>query len=203
MKCILLHRLGQTDGLSRSLPTRLPAGRAGALLLLLAAAVAAGAFAHAVGRALQDRRHLATGPARWIWWTDDLEQPLPLHFWAVRSFRLDSAPGARARIFADGAWNLWINGEKVGSGRQQPGDRLVTIDASGRLRVGENRVVLDVLSETGAGGILFALDVGTSEHAVVSDGTWRMSPSEAEARAGRGRAAILWGRPPMYPWGYP
>ena len=76
------------------------------------------------------------------------------------------------------------------------------MDASGYLRSGENRIVLEVESATGAGGILFALDAGDREKVLVSDATWRVAASEEEARAG-GRPAIVWGKPPMHPWKYP
>jgi hypothetical protein len=52
------------------------------------------------------------------------------------------------------------------------------------------------------GGLLFRLELpGRRERELVSDGTWhveRIDPSsEGE------RSAVVWGRPPMYPWGYP
>lgn len=203
MKCILPHRLGQT-AVSPGAPPTVSARSVRTLLLVLAAAVAAGASAHAAGRARQDARSLTTGPARWIWWTNDIEQPSTLVFRAVKAFSLASAPAvASARVFADGRWTLWINGERVGAGEQKPGDRLRTEDASGRLRAGENRLVLEVVSSTGAGGILFALDADGRRNVVVSDATWRVARSEEEARAGGGRPAIVWGKPPMYPWKYP
>jgi hypothetical protein len=202
MKCILPHRLGQTASSPGDIPT-LSEQSARSLLLVLAVAVAAGAAAHGAGRARQDARLLTTGGARWIWWTNDLGEPRPVRFRAFKSFSLPSAPAAsRARVFADGTWTLWINEEKVGSGEQKPGDRLRTVEASGHLRAGENRLVLEVESATGAGGILFALDADGRNNLLVSDATWRVARSEEEARAG-GRPAIVWGRPPMHPWKYP
>jgi hypothetical protein len=62
--------------------------------------------------------------------------------------------------------------------------------------------VIEAESPTGAGGILFHLDLPGAER-VDSDATWRVSPSEAELARGAGTPAAVWGRPPMYPWGYP
>lgn len=71
----------------------------------------------------------------------------------------------------------------------------------GFLRTGENEVAVEASSPNGVGGILFRLDLG-SGRGVFSDETWAVArlprvpglPSER---------AVEWGRPPMYPWGYP
>ena len=204
MKCILRVRLGQTGGFSDATAARVPARSARALLFGLAAAVVAGALAHAAGRAREDRRYATTGPARWIWWSNALERPDPIHFRAVKSFALPKPPaGARARVFGDGQWTLRINGKTLGSGEQAPGDRLVALDASPLVRAGENRIVLEIRNTRGAGGILFALDLDGRSNAVVSDGSWRVALSEPEADAGLGGPAMVWGKPPMHPWGFP
>lgn len=203
MKCILRPRLGQT----RSSPRlrRLSfARRIAAPLLLLAVALAGASAARTILRARQDRLHLKTGSALWIWWRHDLPQPSPLFFYAVKSFPLATAPvPARARVFVDRTWELFVNGRRISAGDQKPGDPLADVDLTGMLHPGSNTIVITAGSPTGAGGILFALDLGTRANAIVSDASWRVTQSESEARAGRGKPAVVWGKPPMHPWGYP
>jgi hypothetical protein len=175
-----------------------------AFLFALAVALVAASAARAVSKARQDRLHLSTGAARWIWWTHDLPEPASMRFYAAKSFALAIRPvSARVRIFVDRRWELFVNGERVGSGEQRPGDRLAPVDVTPPLRAGQNLIVVAAESPTGAGGILFALDLGGRANAVVSDASWRVTQSESEALAGRGRPAVVWGRPPMHPWGYP
>lgn len=160
-----------------------------------ALAVAVCGAVSAAGRAIADRRHLVTGKAQWIWATRLLPEPGPLRFTAERRFAL-AGPAARAevKIFVDGSSVLWINGERVGSSQKRPGDSLDVHDVGRLLRGGENRVAIEVASESGAGGILFLLEFGPGDPApIVSDGRWTVG----------GASAAVWGRPPMYPWGYP
>ncbi len=99
---------------------------------------------------------------------------------------------------------LFVNGSRVGTGAKRPGDVLSLFDVAGWLHPGTNRVVIEAESPTGVGGILFALDLGTEwRNAVVSDENWRVAPSEPVLRRVGGTPAAVWGRPPMYPWGYP
>ena len=160
------------------------------------------AAALALVRACRDRAFLATGDARWIWCTHDIRQPSPVRFSATRDFVLGKPPGrAVAKLFGDRRWQFFVNGARVGAGEQRPGDRLQVFDVTSFLRRGANRVSIQVESPSGAGGILFSLDPGGGQRAVVSDATWRIE--SAEGAAGVGPHAVLWGRPPMYPWGYP
>src|SRR5262249_12927462 len=129
----------------------------------------------------------------------DLPEAAPLRFVASREFdrRADSAGKATVRIFVDRRYVLWINGARVGEGEQKPGDRFDTYDVSPFLTAGRNCISIEASSPTGAGGILFWLDPG-SGRAVVSDSGWEIRVSRGETHR-----AIVWGRPPMYPWGYP
>src|SRR5437868_2578923 len=73
-----------------------------AALFLLALLIVAAAAALAGARALQDRAHLRTGGARWIWLAVDLEEPGPVRFFARRDFTLaDVPPSAKALVFVD------------------------------------------------------------------------------------------------------
>jgi hypothetical protein len=177
-------------------------GRAGKLFGAAALLLAAGAGALALWRGAQDRRFLRTGPARWIWYTRELPQPAPLRFRVWKDVTLEGAAPEAAPIllFVDRDWSLEINGAEVARGTGKPSDPLFAADAARWLRAGENRVAISAGSADGVGGILFRMDL-PGGRTVVSDGSWRAErlspPSEGE------RAAVEWGRPPIYPWRYP
>ncbi len=187
----------------------LPASRlarpGAAWLYVLAVAVVGAAAARALVRAHTDRMHGATGRAEWIWYTDRIPEPAPLRFFATRAFVLPDKPGrALARIFVDREHVVWVNGERAGAGRQEPGDPLALYEIAPLLKKGENRVTIEAASPTGVGGILLSIDIqGLGRNALVTDGEWRVDPSR-NSIGGPGRyRPVVWGRPPRYPWGYP
>jgi hypothetical protein len=165
--------------------------------LLAAAALAVAASAGVLGlrRAVEDRRHAVMGQAQWIWLTRQIPKPEPRRFEAERRFSLAAPPAAAGvKIFVDRSYTLFINGERVGQGGQRPGEAVNLYDVARFLRAGPNRIVIDAVSENGVGGILFALDFGPGgPAAIVSDDRWTAN----------GAPVIVWGRPPMFPWGYP
>jgi hypothetical protein len=171
-----------------------------ALLLVGAGALRALLRAHA------DRMESHTGPAEWIWYSGKaIRERRPLRFYATCELELPSAPSrALAKLFVDRRHVLFVNGTTAGSGTQRPGDPLAVYEVAKLFRKGSNRIAIEAESPTGAGGLLFALDLdGFGRNAVVSNGAWRVDPSpEAIVRGGRYRARV-WGRPPQYPWGYP
>ena len=176
-----------------------------ALLYVLVLAIAATAAIRATLRAHAERELSRTGTAQWIWYSRDVKEPGPVAFVATRDVVLDRAPErATAKVFAD-AWHvLWVNGERVGGGKQRPGDPLALYEAAPRFRAGINRIALEAGSETGVGGLLFSLDLSLSgRDAVVSDERWRVDASRAAITSGGRYRAAVWGRPPMYPWGWP
>jgi hypothetical protein len=152
-------------------------------------------------RASADHVSLRTGDARWIWATRDLPEAVPLRFVASREFERGSASTGQAiaRIFADRRYVLRINDTLIGSAEQKPGDPLRSYDVSRFLRPGRNRIWIEAWNPSGAGGILFWLDPGDGRP-VVSNSSWKI---ESESEGGRNGLAVEWGRPPMYPWGYP
>jgi hypothetical protein len=151
-------------------------------------------------RAHEDRLHLATGAARWIWATRDLPEAAPVHFTVKKEFALTRPVSpSRARIFVDGAYELRVNGSLVGSGSKKPGDALDAYELFPTLKPVRNEISIDVSSPSGAGGILFWLDPGDG-HAIVSEGSWEVDSWPGGPKP---RRAAVWGRPPMYPWGYP
>ena len=175
---------------------------AAAALFALAVVLIGSMAALALHRARADRALLATGPAEWIWYSSRVPKAMPVHFYAVREFALAAAPArASARVFVDREHVLFVNGRRAGGGMQQPGDALATYEIAPLLRSGVNRIVIEASSPTGIGGILFALDLGGQ--GLVSDGRWRVD-RDAAALTGQARyRPVVWGKPPLYPWGYP
>jgi hypothetical protein len=174
-----------------------------AALFLLAFLIVAAAAALAGARAVRDRSHLLTGRARWIWLAVDLDEPKPVRFFARRDFTLARVPSsAKALVVVDRRGVLTVNASRFPLPEQRPGSPLAEVEIAAALAAGVNRVVIEAESPTGAGGILFHLDLPGGER-VDSDATWRVSQSEADLARGAGTPAAVWGRPPMYPWGYP
>ena len=173
-----------------------------ALSFALAVALVLASAVLALQRSRADRAHRTTGRAEWIWYSSRVPTPVPLRFYAVREIALAAAPArATARVFVDRAHVLFVNGQRAGGATQRPGDGLAAYEVAQWLRPGVNRVVIEASSPTGIGGILFALDLGGES--LVSDGRWRVD-RDAAAMTGPGRyRPVVWGRPPMYPWGYP
>jgi hypothetical protein len=177
----------------------------GATLYAIATLVLAMATLRALTRAHEDRRQLATGKAEWIWYSSGAARPQPLRFFATREFILPAAPErALAKIFVDRDHVLFVNGTRVGAGQQRPGDALRVYRLAPFLRAGVNRLVIEAVSPTGVGGILFSLDCdGYGRDALVSDGAWRVDFSPDAAVSGGRYRPMVWGRPPQPPWGYP
>ncbi|HKF44746.1 MAG TPA: hypothetical protein VKG01_16730 [Thermoanaerobaculia bacterium] len=167
-------------------------------ILALAAIVLAAAGFQALWRAAGDRANLVTGGAQWIWLKLDFPETEALHFHASKEFRLDSRPTkALAKLFVDPRGSLTVNGTGYPAAEQPPGTPLRVIDIAPALVAGVNRISIEAESPTGAGGILFSLDLPDGK-SVVSDSSWSVTTSQ-----GVTRPAAVWGRPPMYPWGYP
>jgi len=181
------------------------AGPFGAFWKLLAAtavALAAGGVLLGLWRLARDHRWLATGQARWIWYSRQVAEPAPIRFRAWKDFRIGGEIPSKVpvRFFGDRDWALVINGAPVGAGSQKPGDALRVFDAGRLLRPGRNRISIEASSPNGVGGLLFWMDCGGSGQ-VVSDESWEVEklPAGSEPK----RHAAEWGRPPIYPWRYP
>ena len=153
-------------------------------------------------RAASGRANNSTGEARWIWFRLDFPEPRRLHFRATQEFRLEARPAsAAAKLFVDPRGALRINSTAFPRAEQRAGSPLVVFDAAPALLSGDNRVVIEAESETGAGGILFCLDLPGGRR-IVSDSSWRVENLDPSG-ARESLPAAVWGRPPMYPWGYP
>jgi hypothetical protein len=176
-----------------------------ALVYVLALALTAAGAVRGTLRAHAERELSRTGKAQWIWYTRDVREPRELAFVATRDVVLPRRPArATAKVFSDRWHVLWVNGRRAGSGRQRPGDPLALHSIETALKPGVNRIAIEAGSDTGVGGLLFSLDLSDAgRNAVVSDGRWRVDPSREAIRSGGRYAAAVWGRPPMYPWGWP
>lgn len=176
-----------------------------AFLFTLVALIVGSAAIRATFRMHADRDLLETGEAEWIWFSRDVPRPAWVRFYMTRDFDLPEAPvSAVAKVFGDRRHVLYINGFGLGGGELAPGDPLWLHDLTPQVRKGKNRIVIVLESNTGIGGLLFALDVaGLGRNVVVSDERWRFDFSESAISRGGRFPAVSWGRPPMYPWRYP
>ena len=162
------------------------------------------------GARLVVSRRLPTGGAQWIWAQGALDRSEPVAFYAVRDFELDSPPArASARILADEAYILYVNGRRVGSSAYYAGAPLDTYPLDSLLRPGWNRVAVELRSGRGAGGLLCALFVEDDAKPLLgSDGDWRIFHDTAGILDGMrpvadGRPALVWQSPPTGGWGVP
>lgn len=137
------------------------------------------------------------GGARWIWFSASPERQ-PARFTALRELSLTAVPPrARVRLFVDRRFTLLVNGVPAAAGGHRPGDAAALIDVRPLVKTGKNSFAILAESPDGIGGILFALDLGGSAPALVSDAGWSIDPAGQVVR----RAAVL-GRPPLFPWGW-
>ena len=179
--------------------------RALAALLAIGAAMIASAATVSIHRRLEDRRHGWSSRAAWIWYARAGKKPAPLRFWAERDVTIGRVPErVEARFLVDPEFTLFVNGRRVVSGSGRPGDAMRAIDLAQDLRPGLNRILIEASSPDGIGGILFLAEgVGLDPAAFDSGARWRVALDPGELERGQGRPAIVWGRPPQYPWGYP
>ncbi|HEX4954006.1 MAG TPA: hypothetical protein VF017_11505 [Thermoanaerobaculia bacterium] len=177
-----------------------------AWLLVLAAVLAAAL----VSRTLRaERAGPATGEAAWIWSLDSPRLVEPAVFRLVEEVELDRAPSsATLSVLGDEQYLLYLNGFRVGGNSYRPGALLDVYDVAELLVPGLNRLVAEVRSPRGVGGLLANLVVDGRVVAVSGDG-WRVyrDPSPAILTGGplpgAGEPVRLWGRPPLGRWGRP
>lgn len=182
---------------------------------MLAAAVFALAFAVRALPAMRAGR-LPTGEAQWIWKAMDRRDNRPTVFYAIRDFEVASQPKkARLLITADEEYVATLNGKRIAAGtysRQGSGTLLDAYEVGPFLRPGGNRLVVELRSGRGTGGLLAALkDEATGEPLVVSDESWRIFPRHElglvrgwlPLGGTGGEPAFCWGNPPIGRWGKP
>lgn len=161
-------------------------------------------------RVVRADSRLPTGRAEWIWarggWW---RHAAPATFWAARDLDLPTDPrAARLLVRADEEYVLFVNGNRVGSGRMADGEPADVYDVAAELRGGANRIVLELHSERGSGGVLLELEADGGP-LLVSDESWRILrnlPSTVLAGLEplpRGEPAVSWGVPPVGRWSIP
>jgi hypothetical protein len=176
-----------------------------AALFAIAALVLACSVGFAVHRILEGHGHHETGKAAWIWYARAGQKPHSLRFYATREVALGAVPRrAEARFFVDPEYVLYVNGQRVDAGRRRAGDALAVVDLTAWLRPGSNRIAIEAASPDGVGGILFSVaGEGLDPDDFASSADWRVSLDPAAITRGGGSRAIVWGKPPQNPWGYP
>ncbi len=159
-----------------------------------------------------------TGPARWIWAPDLDTEDGSVAFFAIKDFEIPAdaltaageAASAQLRIAADEAFRVSLNGETVASGGFQPDRSPYRFQVGRYLRPGANRMLVELRSGRGVGGLLLALDIESRpELRVVSDRSWRIVREYRSDLPRPGTvppgavAAREWGTPPTGRWGHP
>lgn len=195
-------------------PTRSTWLRISLLLVLAVLLLAAGSR---IVSAVVERVTVPTSGAEWIWVERSRTDRSPAAFYAVRDFFLDEAPGrAKILILADPEYVLTLNGRRIGSGQYQPGGpaRLDVYEVGDLLVAGGNRLLVELRSDRGAGGLLAALQDGQGRTLVRTDGDWRIVGRHHFGLV-RGLIpvgpdddlqslpAFSWGAPPTGRWGRP
>ena len=166
-------------------------------LVVLVLALAARALPGARARAT-----LATRDAQWIWKDVNWDDHQPTAFYVLRDFDTEAPPAAaRLLITADEEYALTLNGRTIGAGAFQPGAILDVYEVGPLLRAGANRLMIELRSSRGAGGVLASLVDGTGRMLVGTDDRWRIFP-KYELGLLRGWLPLT-GGVPVYCWGYP
>jgi hypothetical protein len=155
-------------------------------------------------------RSLPTAAAQWIWKDLDWDDHQPTAFYLLRDFDLPAPPSsARLLVTADEEYVLTLNGRQVGAGVFQPGAVLDVYEVGPLLLPGANRLMVEVRSARGAGGLLASLLDSSGRMLVGTDDRWRIFPNYELGLArgwlplNRGIAVYSWGFPPMGRWGRP
>lgn len=153
----------------------------------------------------------ASGGARWIW-AEPTGTLTDASFFVFRDFELSAFPG-RARIHcqADESYFLYLNGQLLGAGRVRDNRGLDTYEVGYRLEPGVNRILVELRSSRGEGGLLLQLDIeGEDPQAIETDESWWVSRDyvpellESGAELARTEApAVSLSAPPVGRWGLP
>jgi hypothetical protein len=154
---------------------------------------------------------IPTGDAQWIWKPIDRKDHEPAVFYAIRDFDLESPPArARLQITADEEYVLTLNSHRIGAGAYEPDAPLDAYEVGPLLLPGGNRLMVELRSGRGAGGLLASLkDEATGRQLVATDTEWRILPHHHLGLVrgwlpiGGGESALCWGYPPIGNWGRP
>jgi len=174
-----------------------------AFLLAVVALVAAREFLVAKERAEAS----ANAGAEWIWSPPRGRPGMPVVMFAAKDFELDFKPvRAELEIAGDEEYHLMVNGRGVAAGRYR--SRLDAYPVGNILRLGANRLLVELRSARGVGGLLVRLHVSGAEGrstTIVSDGSWRVMRRYVQGvsrptSATWGEPVRVWGAPPTGRW---
>jgi len=152
------------------------------------------------------RRGSGMPAAQWIWAPGDWRHPRTLGFFAAADVWLEKpVTAAKLNLTADEEFVVWVNGSRAGSGRYDRGRSMASFDLSHLLGPGGNRIVAELRSSRGAGGLLAWLEVD-GRILARSGPDWRLFH---DSRPGllrgwlpleSGEAPQIWGEAPMARW---
>ena len=149
----------------------------------------------------------ANAGAAWIWGLPRGEHGAPTAIFAAKDFELPFKPlRAEIEITADEEYHLMVNGRGVAAGRYR--GRLDAYPIGRILRRGGNRIVVELRSARGVGGLLVRLHVSGANGqsaTIVSDGSWRIMRRfvrgfSRPTSAHWGEPVRVWGTPPTGRW---
>jgi hypothetical protein len=127
-------------------------------------------------RGLASRNFAELRGAQWIWAAGLTPDDGAVAFYLAREFELDFQP-QRGRLWslADEEYVVSLNGIVVGSNRFAEGATVDVYEVGSMLRRGRNRLLVELRSSRGVGGMLLGLEARGPEGVVriVSDGAWR------------------------------
>jgi hypothetical protein len=190
-----------------------------ALVLVVLATLALALIARVLP-ALGARLTSPTGAAQWIWESRDRRDLSPAAFYAVRDFDLETVPGsARILVTADEEYILSLNGRRIGAGSWEWGAPLDVYEVGPLLQPGPNRLLAELRSGRGTGGLLLSLEDGDGRQLVGTDERWSLfhqhhpglvrgwlplaRKPDAPPNIPTSQPAFCWGLPPTGAWGRP
>ena len=152
---------------------------------------------------------LPTREARWIWAAEVAEVSGPVAFYAVRDFELSQLPEqAILTTTADEEALVFLNAVPIGGSRYLNGQPLRQYEVLEALLAGRNRLVVEVRSVRGVGGLLLRLETvgGEKEAHIVTDGDWQIFRQPEDALFDLtlplpdGEAPTVWGPATVGRW---
>ncbi len=180
-------------------------------MVVLAAAVLVLALAERVAVTAVARRWLPTGGAEWIWAAGPPRASEPAAFYVGRDFTLEEVPAAaRLMVLADEEYVLYVNGRRAGANRYRTAAPMDAYPAAELLQPGTNRILVELRSARGAGGLLACLEEAPGGKKLLgTDETWQVFRRHHPGLVGGwlaldgGEAAVSWGLPPVGRWRVP
>ena len=166
------------------------------------------------GLALWRAANMRLPGACWIWAGDTGKDPLA--FYAAQEFELSETlaanAAARLAIVADESYVVYLNGHYLGSNHYAQDEPIDAYDVTGWLRGGRNRVVVELRSERGVGGLLADLRVNSADSldrvrpVLATDGEWQIYRHHDDAlfdlrqNLPTGEPALVWQLAPTGRW---